>query len=635
MATKNGTRAGAMPRRPGLFWVVVSVIAAGGLAALGWAIGHLPADQLGEVALFFVLAAISQRMPVSLFRNSSISVAFALAFAALVYLGPGAGILVQLAPGLVLCVTPYVKPPQKMLFNAGSLPLQTGLAGAVYLALGGAVGPTYLSVALIPPALAATVAFVAANTLLLSLVIALETGSSVGAVWNLNYRWLLPNYVGLGMVGLGMAVAIQAIGPVGLAVFFIPLAMAWYSFKLYMAQTEAVRDRNRQLQLSNAQLDLANSRLSQRVTELAALNRIGLSLNGSLDLGAVLGQILDSALGLVPAQAAAIALADPATGRLAVAASVGLPVGAAAALAQPGGPAAQALGAGREQVVADAAAAGLAALAAAGVGAALCVPLRVGAAVGGVFALSYAGAHDFGVDERLLLSTLAQQAATAVHNARLYREIEAGYLSTVQAMVQVTDARERYAAGHAERVRAYCAAAAGALGLAAAQTATLELAALFHDLGHIGVPEAVLGKPGALTAEEWALVRKHPQLGVSILRQVPRMEAVVPVILQHHERYDGQGYPAGLLGDDSSVLAQVLAVADAYEAMTSARPHRGALGRAEAVAELRQHSGTQFSPRVVEAFVRATETAAETAPSAETSLLRLLRPSGSPAPGTA
>jgi hypothetical protein len=411
--------------------------------------------------------------------------------------------------------------------------------------------------------------------------------------------------------------------------------MAWYSFKLYMAQTEAVRDRNRQLQLSNAQLDLANSRLSQRVTELAALNRIGLSLNGSLDLGAVLGQILDSALGLVPAQAAAIALADPATGRLAVAASVGLPVGAAAALAQPGGPAAQALGAGREQVVADAAAAGLAALAAAGVGAALCVPLRVGAAVGGVFALSYAGAHDFGVDERLLLSTLAQQAATAVHNARLYREIEAGYLSTVQAMVQVTDARERYAAGHAERVRAYCAAAAGALGLAAAQTGALELAALFHDLGHVGVPEAVLGKPGALTAEEWALVRKHPQLGVSILRQVPRMEAVVPVILQHHERYDGQGYPAGLLGDDSSVLAQVLAVADAYEAMTSARPHRGALGRAEAVAELRQHSGTQFSPRVVEAFVRATETAAETAPSAETSLLRLLRPSGSPAPGTA
>src|SRR6185295_11087414 len=125
-----------------------------------------------------------------------------------------------------------------------SLPLQIGVAGLVYLALGGAVGPTYLSFSLLPAALAATVVFVATNTVLLSVVIALETGSSVGAVWNLNYRWLLPNYVGLGMVGLGMAVAIQAIGLAGLAVFFIPLAMAWYSFKLYMAQTEAVRDRN-------------------------------------------------------------------------------------------------------------------------------------------------------------------------------------------------------------------------------------------------------------------------------------------------------------------------------------------------------------------------------------------------------
>src|SRR5439155_5351549 len=122
------------------------------------------------------------------------------------------------------------------------------------------------------------------------------------------------------------------------------------------------------------------------------------------------------------------------------------------------------------------------------------------------FALAYPTPHDFGPDERLLLSTLAQQAATAVHNARLYQEIEASYLSTVQAMVQVTDARERYASGHAERVRAYCAAAAAELGLDQAQRTTLELAALFHDLGHVGVPEAVLNKPGALSPEDWALV---------------------------------------------------------------------------------------------------------------------------------
>ena len=258
MAAKHETRASATPRRSGLIWAVVSAVAIGGLAAVSWAFGHLPTDRLGELALFCLLAAISQRMPVSLFRNSSISVGFALAFAALVYLGPGAAVLVQLAPGLVLCVTPYVKPPQKMLFNAGSLPLQTWAATAVYVGLGGAIAPDYLSWTLIPPAVAGAFVFVALNTGALAAVISLETGSSIRAVWTLNYRWLLPNYVGLGLVGLGMAVAAQTMGIAGLLVFFIPLVMAWYSFKLYMAQTQEVRRRNQELQLTNAQLDLAN-----------------------------------------------------------------------------------------------------------------------------------------------------------------------------------------------------------------------------------------------------------------------------------------------------------------------------------------------------------------------------------------
>ena len=104
----------------------------------------------------------------------------------------------------------------------------------------------------------------------------------------------------------------------------------------------------------------------------------------------------------------------------------------------------------------------------------------------------------------------------------------------------------------------------------------------------------------------------------------------MPVILQHHERYDGQGYPAGLLGDDSSLLAQVLAVADAYEAMTSARPHRGALSRAEAVGELRRHSGTQFAPRAVDAFILATEAEVAPLPAAHSTLHKLLSPQASP-----
>jgi GAF domain-containing protein len=601
----SGAKSG-QPRsaaRRALSWAVVGVTTFAGIVALATSLPGLPADRLPELGLFILVCAACQRMPVALFRNSSISVAFAVAFAALVYMGPAAATWVQVGAGLVLCVTPYVKPPQKMLFNLTSLPLETALAGLVYVALGGVVAPGYLGWSLLPPALVAITVFVLANTIGLTVVIALETGSSLAAIWTLNYRWLLPNYVGLGLVGLGMAIAVQTIGLIGLAVFLLPLGMAWYSFKLYMAQTAEVRRRNQELQLTNAQLDLANSRLNQRVTELATLNKVGLSLNGSLDLGDVLGEILDSTLKLVPAQATAVALCDPASQQLSIGASIGLPPGADRALLAADGPARRAYEGGVEVVLDSADTVG--ALVGTGVQAVVALPLRFNGSLGGVFLVTFATARDVGVDERLLLSTLAQQAATAVHNARLYQEIEQGYLSTIQALVQVTDARERYQPGHAERVRAYAVATGRRLGLDDRQLATLELAALFHDLGHVGVPEAALGKDGALTAEEWAMVRRHPLLGVAILRRVPRLEAVAPVILQHHERYDGQGYPAGLLGDDTSPLAQVLAVADAYEAMTSARPHRAALSRSEAVAELRKNSGTQFAPRAVEALLAA------------------------------
>src|SRR5947208_656989 len=158
-----------------------------------------------------------------------------------------------------------------------------------------------------------------------------------------------------------------------------------------------------------------------------------------------------------------------------------------------------------------------------------------------------------------------------------------------------------------------------------APMARWRLAALFHDLGHVGVPESVLTKPGELSAEDWALVRRHPALGVSILQRVPRMEAVAPVILRHHERYDGQGYPAGLLGDDAGLLAQVLAVADAYEAMTSARPHRPALSSVEAAAELARHRGTQFAPRAVDALLAAVARGVEAAPAGREPLRLLVQ----------
>ena len=424
----------------------------GGLGVYAYAGSRIPMDRLGEVALFFALCALAQRMPVSLFRNSSISVAFAVAFAALVYLGPAAAIVVQLGAGLVLCVTPYVKPPQKMLFNAGALPLQTGAGrrGLRRARRRGRRRPTS-AWRWSRRRWSRSTVFVVANTRLLAVVIALETGSSVRAVWNAELPLAAAELRRRsGWSASGWRSRSRRSGWPAWPVFFIPLAMAWYSFKLYMAQTEEVRRRNQELQLTNAQLDLANSRLSQRVTELAALNRIGLSLNGSLDLGDVLGEILDSALqaGRRPRRPRSRWPTRRPAGS-SVAASVGLPGRRrrGAAGRRTARPRAR-FGERREVVVGDAAR-GRARRAGRGRGAGRLVACRCASAARSA-ACSRSPSRPrttSAPDERLLLSTLAEQAATAVHNARLYQEIEQGYLSTVQAMVQVIDARERYAAG--------------------------------------------------------------------------------------------------------------------------------------------------------------------------------------------
>lgn len=610
-----------------LTWAYIHGTSLVGLAILGRAAAELVNggyDRATDLLVFFALCALTQLMPVPLFRSSSMSVNFVVAFASIVYLGPAAAVVANLGGGLVMGFRPRRKALHKIVWNVGQLAICTQLTGWVYEAAGGMLRPAAFEWALLPPAILGITTYFFANSFLLASVISLTTNSSLQTVWGMNYRWLAPNFVGMGLVGFGMGVAVSAIGLLGISIFFIPLAMAWYSFKLYMAKTEEVRRRNEELRLTNAQLDVANARLNQRVTELAALNRIGLSLNGSLDLSNVLGEILDSSLRLVPtAQAAAVALADPASGRLQVASSIGLPAEAASALQAYNGPVVRTFEQNALTSIGDTIASGEGRLAEAGIRALVALPLRFGGNVGGVFVVTYAAVHDIGDDEQLLLSTLAEQAATAVHNARLYQEIEAGYLNTIQAMVTVVDARERYAQGHSERIRGYAIQSAKELGLDERQSATLELAAMFHDIGHIGVPESVLNKPGQLSTDEWDMVRKHPLLGVSILKQVPRMESVIPVILQHHERYDGLGYPEGLLGNDTHVLAQILAVADAYEAMTSARPHRPALTREQALAEIQKGSGSQFAPQIVDAFVKATAQPLPELGSTEAAFVRL------------
>jgi putative nucleotidyltransferase with HDIG domain len=181
----------------------------------------------------------------------------------------------------------------------------------------------------------------------------------------------------------------------------------------------------------------------------------------------------------------------------------------------------------------------------------------------------------------------------------------AAYVGAIRALAAALDARDPYTAGHSERVSAFSVLIGREMKLADADLDVLRLGALLHDIGKIGLSDEILRKPGPLTAEEFEQIKRHPGLGARILRQVPFLAPHLPIVELHHERPDGRGYPYGLRGDDIPLAARIVHVADAFDAMTSARAYRPARAAAEALAELLRHSGTQFDPASVDALAAA------------------------------
>ncbi|MGB2886402.1 MAG: HD-GYP domain-containing protein [Candidatus Acidiferrales bacterium] len=175
--------------------------------------------------------------------------------------------------------------------------------------------------------------------------------------------------------------------------------------------------------------------------------------------------------------------------------------------------------------------------------------------------------------------------------------------SLICAFNQLLDLKDLNTGVHSTRLAEWALHVAGELGLDEGCLADIEVAALLHDLGKVGIPDAILNKPGRLTQVEYDLMKKHPEYGWAVLRQVPGMERASLLILHHHENYDGRGYPGGLKGDEIPIGSRIVSVIDAFDAMVSSRPYREGLPFEEAVRRLLASSGTQFDSTVVESFL--------------------------------
>lgn len=390
--------------------------------------------------LLLGLAGIAQRNPIMLFRSSAISMSFAVKVSAYILFGTGAALWVTVVVAAVNAFTPNPKPLRKALFNFGQFTVSTAVAGTVYQLAGGSTPPAALPATIVAVAISAAAYFLVNSTLTAG-VIALTSEAKFAAVWKQNFSWMPVNYLATAVNGGALALAYQALGVFGAAIFVLPLGVAWYSFKLYVAHSTQVRAENEKLSELNRILGRSNLHLEEAHISI------------------------------------------------------------------------------------------------------------VGALLGSLEAKSESG--------------VAHLAAT------IYRSV----------------------------------ATARRLGLDGTAVRAVQLGALFHDVGKIGIPDTILRKPERLSDQEWAEVRAHPIIGASLLAQMPELDAIRPIILAHHERWDGTGYPNGIRGDLIPRAAQIIAVADAFEAMTSPRSHRRAVTPDLAVAELRACAGSQFDPTVVEAFV--------------------------------
>ncbi len=212
--------------------------------------------------------------------------------------------------------------------------------------------------------------------------------------------------------------------------------------------------------------------------------------------------------------------------------------------------------------------------------------------------------ESFDPDKLKLVNAISDQAASALRRVTLHEQLEESFVQTVLALAKAMDARDTYTQDHSQRMAAIAEVLCQKLGMDEEQIQAIRSAAALHDIGKIGVPDEILRKPGPLTSQEWDLMKRHPTIGASIVAPVIKLVHVAPIIIAHHEKFDGSGYPYGLKGEQIPLGARILAVVDAYIAITDERVYRKARSHKEAIAELVKYSGSQFDPTVVDAFLK-------------------------------
>jgi HD-GYP domain-containing protein (c-di-GMP phosphodiesterase class II)/HAMP domain-containing protein len=235
----------------------------------------------------------------------------------------------------------------------------------------------------------------------------------------------------------------------------------------------------------------------------------------------------------------------------------------------------------------------------------LVVPLARQEGVVGALVVGFCDSHEFGHEELPLLTTIGGQIAIALQNAEAYDKLDRMYLETVTALAAAMEAKDQYTASHADSLAAMAVAVGSRMGLTDAELRMLQYAAVLHDIGKIGIPGNILNKPEALTRDEFETMAQHTIIGERIISRIDYLVPIARIIRSAHERWDGTGYPDGYKGDAIPLASRILLVCDAFDAMTTDRPYRGALPLETALGELARHAGSQFDPRVVDVFLAA------------------------------